>query len=1677
MSNNSVIHPPGRLLLLLLVLVPLAVALTGADMIARNAHAQSSGDSTLSSLTVSPGEVIGFDNNLETYFIGVAHNVTTVTINAIPNHSGASVTFRPPLSIQSLPDADANLPGHQVRLGSKGTTTLVNIFVTSENGAGFRLFSLDILRQSLETFKNKAIDDFNGLYHGGNTRPAGIWSNGVTMWVLDGLDDKIYAYKMSDKTRDGGKDFNTLAAAGNTNANGIWSDGSTMYVVDDEDDKIYAYKMSDKTRDGGKDFNTLGAIGNNAPKDIWSDRTTMWVLDDADDRIYAYKMSDKTPDGGKDFPGLDVVGNDHGTAMWSNGATMWVSDTEDNKLYAYRMWSKLHHESMDFNTLSGRSPRGLWGNDNTIWVADEGQVVFDLVTPAKIFSYNRPRTEDLATDASLRSLTANPGRLVFESDVLVYRFPVTDETGTVTFNAAATHPGSRVTYHDANNRIIPDADVNTPGYQISLSGEGSRTVVNVVGTSQDDSTITYRVEIGRQTKATFKYRALDDFNALSLPAVDAATYIWSNGTTMWVLDKDDIKIYAFSMSDMSRDPDEDFDQLRDAGNASPAGIWSDGTTMWVADDEDDKIYAYRMGAKTRYSTADFNSLSGAGNNDPAGMWSDRTTMYVADTRDNKIYAYEMSFGTVDNLRPPDDLCAGVLCPPDEFITTVTFTEMRQPNADVNTLNGAGNVEPRGIWFGESTIWVADEADSKVYAYHKENRARDPSKDFNNLAGLGNNRAKGIWSDANTMWVANTGAPNDPGKIFSYNMLSKDTTLRDLSVTPGRVHGLDNEIITYSVGVAHVVGAVTVQVRPTSHSARVSFFAGATTDTPLPDADPGTDGHQVTLGPRGSVTTVTAQVRARTGDTAVYTLYIGRQSLLFFGLKAIDDLNGVQAAGNETPWGVWSDGTTMWVTDTVDKTLYAYSLSTKTRDEGKDFVADWIRGAGNDDPGAIWSDGTTMWVADIVDKKLYAYNLASKGRDSGQDFNSLDGAGNDHLGGIWSDGTTMWVADTEDDKLYAYNLSSKGRDSDKDFDTLSAAGNNFPRGIYSNGTTMWVADGEDIKLYAYRMSDKSRDASKDFNTLRAAGNDIPLGIWGDGDTLWVTQSSLLIAQIYFPGKIYSYNMRSSNDAALSGLTLSGIPITFSPDTTSYTVSVDSHLRSTLVTPSTRHVGASYVINWAMSNPSATPATVPLNIGANTITIEVTAEDGETTKIYTVSVTRLSDLAALNSLTLSGVSYTFDSETTNYRESVGSGVTSTFVTPVTEDEDASYLIKWGTNTSTIPVTVPLSVGVNVITIEVTPEDVNAVIKTYTVTIRRQSTDATLTGLTLSGIPFTFSPGTTEYVHVVSSDVESTLVTPTTHQGAIYVVTWAGSNPSSEPTQVTLSVGDNTITIEVTPEDRSAATETYTVTVRRQSGDAALKGLTLGGVSLTFDSTTTEYTLTVSSDVDSTLVTPTTNHDGATYEITWGETNTSTAPVVVPLGVGGNTITVEVTPEDRNAASRTYALTLTRQSNDADLSGVSFTLSSPTTEYRIRVDHSMTRTLIDPKTNDDNAGYVISYGEGETSTTPVAVPLSVGDNAITVVVTPEDADAATKTYTLLLQRAAEGGGGGGGGGVRRREPEHAERQPRHTDAGLRQRPVGVQRPRRAQRQQPHHHHGHRRERCDRLLRRRGGRRAHRR
>ncbi|MBC6401190.1 MAG: hypothetical protein GDA42_09240 [Ekhidna sp.] len=67
---------------------------------------------------------------------------------------------------------------------------------------------------------------------------------------------------------------------------------------------------------------------------------------------------------------------------------------------------------------------------------------------------------------------------------------------------------------------------------------------------------------------------------------------WSDGTTLWVADSDDYKLYAYNLSDGMRQTTKEFDLHAD--NANPEGTWSDGTTLWVADWEDDKLYAYPL---------------------------------------------------------------------------------------------------------------------------------------------------------------------------------------------------------------------------------------------------------------------------------------------------------------------------------------------------------------------------------------------------------------------------------------------------------------------------------------------------------------------------------------------------------------------------------------------------------------------------------------------------------------------------------------------------------------------------------------------------------------------------------------------------------------------------------------------------------------------------------------------------------------------------------------------------------------------------------------------------------------------------------------------------------------------------------------------------------------------------
>ena len=1208
-----------------------------------------SNDATLSALTVSPVDIIGFASDVTSYHVGV--DVSQVTVTPTANQANASI------SIDGTTVASGS---GQVVTAAAGLNT-VTITVTAQNGATDKTYTIYLGRGVAEEYGWKAADDFNGLANAGNNYPQGVWSNGTTTWVADYSDGKLYAYNSADKTRDADKDFTTLADAGNANPTGIWSDETTMWVADYDDDKIYAYALDTKARDATQDFGTLAdrnTAGNHSPTGIWSDGTTMWVADLVDGKIYAYNKSDKARNPGKDFNTLGDAGNANPTGIWSDETTMWVGDGSDGTLYAYDLDTKARDADKDFTTLAAAgnaNPTGIWSDETTMWVGDSEN--------DKVYSYNMPA----GTGADLSELTLSGVTLSppFARGTTDYTATATVAVTTVT--ATPRNPAATVA-------ITPVDSGTGAGHQVALTND-ARTRITIIVTAQGGATKTYNVLVSRgnppalsddatlsalsispgsihsfdSDTTTYHVGVANSVDQVTVTATannSNATIAWSpadadgsadhqvdlsvglNTVTITVTSQDTNNTKEYTIhagrgvtTDYGWKAVDDFNTLYAAGNTSPVGIWSYGDTMWVADEADNKIYAYNLATKGRVPGEDFDTLDAAGNNSPRGIWSDGDTMWVADEGDVKLYAYNLSNKARDGTKDVNTLnAAGNTFPWGIWSDGVTMWVVdsshdkifaynlsdgeRDEDQDFNSLDGTKDDSLVGIWSDGATMWVGDYQDDKLYAYDLATKARTPGRDFNDLDASGNTSQGGIWSDGATMWVAHIELADSKlyGKLDSYNMPpSSDATLSALSVSPGSIHGFDPDTTTYHVGVAHTVSQATATA--TANNANATIEIGSTTVA-------SGAGHPVALD-RG-LNTVTVTVTAQDGvSTEEYILHLGRGVTTDYGWKAADDFNTLYAAGNRSLTAIWSDGVTMWVVDNDNNDIYAYDMETKERDETKDFGT--LRDAGNFSPKGIWSDGETMWVADDAARKLYAYDMETKARVPGKDFSALRPF-NRSPRGIWSDGVTMWVVDNGNYDIYAYDMDSKEWDEDKHFITLNDVGNTTPRGLWSDGATMWVANDIAIreKIFAYNMATKVNDASKDFNTLRAAGKTTPFGLWSDGATMWVASST--------QGKIYSYNMPPSGDASLRSISIDGAELPrVTRGRTAYSHTVNRKARTVTVAAEAAHPEAQVAITPADSSGAAGHQ-VALNRDGETpttVTITVTAENGASRE-HTVKV---------------------------------------------------------------------------------------------------------------------------------------------------------------------------------------------------------------------------------------------------------------------------------------------------------------------------------------------------------------------------------------------------------------------------------------------------------------------------
>ena len=125
------------------------------------------------------------------------------------------------------------------------------------------------------------------------TTAGGIWANSETVWISDRIADRVFFVDRSTWSRDSAKDLTGLKAAGNDNATGIWSDGTTMWDSD-ADNKVYAYKMSDKSRDMAKGF--ILDTAHDSPGGIWSDEAIRsdgvdsWVTNYLPSKIFMHSL-------------------------------------------------------------------------------------------------------------------------------------------------------------------------------------------------------------------------------------------------------------------------------------------------------------------------------------------------------------------------------------------------------------------------------------------------------------------------------------------------------------------------------------------------------------------------------------------------------------------------------------------------------------------------------------------------------------------------------------------------------------------------------------------------------------------------------------------------------------------------------------------------------------------------------------------------------------------------------------------------------------------------------------------------------------------------------------------------------------------------------------------------------------------------------------------------------------------------------------------------------------------------------------------------------------------------------------------------------------------------------------------------------------------------------------------
>jgi hypothetical protein len=303
---------------------------------------------------------------------------------------------------------------------------------------------------------------------------------------------------------------------------------------------------------------------------------------------------------------------------------------------------------------------------------------------------------------------------------------------------------------------------------------------------------------------------------------------------------------------------------------------------------------------------------------------------------------------------------------------------------------------------------------------------------------------------------------------------------------------------------------------------------------------------------------------------------------------------------------------------------------------------------------------------------------------------------------------------------------------------------------------------------------------------------------------------------------------SSDASLSQLTSSygRLEPDFNPERTSYSATVSDHVYGVALTPTAAESHAQVKVNGQSVGSGAASQEIPLVLGENPpITVEVTAQDGITTSLYTVIFTKeKSSNADLNNLSLIGASLIepFAPDQMSYTAQVASGIPSVRVEAVAADSGARVWVNDILLSSDgLSSEVLLQPGSNGIEVRVEAASGNS--QTYWIMVNREIPvySAELTELSLKGVVLApvFQSHVYSYAANVGYNEHKAMVKAVTMDAQATLSVNGKTVKSGSMVPVTLQVGSNRLEVKVSTPDQLE--RVYVVNVTKQEEESGHSG----------------------------------------------------------------------------------------------------------------------------------------------------------------------------------------------------------------------------------------------------------------